>query len=375
MSLFERGAASRALNGNNYGRGGNNNRQNNNMHNSGKAAQQRKFANKAEEVIRRFEDDENSTAKVKCSSDPAQVETVRETLSSFVSAFEKNIDKPTEIKSLIEEDFDSVVAAMKFYYDDRYEDALSDMNRLLDIMSTNHFATILLGILKQNTFGDDWDSMWKDVALTISILLETSSSKMKDGTVQIYVSDILASSGMWKNEIRQMVDEIGITEELATDLIIGLPIRPEDMNDLMMRSTYQAFLWSILEHAEDNIEVLDRNAQRKLFDFFFDERGGKGGKLACKVIGRFLSDPEPEKEMDGAAALIYGEFKAMLLDKLESYDVNNIAFVLRFIVEQRKRGKGKTTIFNAEEAAKYDTIRKAIMQVISKDESAKEYLV
>ena len=80
--------------------------------------------------------------------------------------------------------------------------------------------------------------------------------------------------------------------------------------------------------------------------------------------------------LSGAEALIFGEFKAMLLEKLETYDVNNISFVLRFIVDQKKRKDNKAeTLFSAEEAAKYDTIRKAIMQVISKDESAKAYLV
>ena len=385
MSLFDRGAARRTLKGGNNGNQNNRNNQgnsgeNNNQrhHSSGKSAsqqKQQKLANKAAEIIRRFDNDETSgTRNYGGNESVSSIDAIKDVLSAFVSAFEKNVDKPSQIKELIETDFDDVVAAMRYYYDPKAEAALPEMNRLLDIMSTNHFATTLLGVLKQNSF-DDWDEMWKDVAVTISILLETSSSKMKEGTVQIYVSDILASNGMWRNEINQMTSDIGITEELATDLVIGLPVKPDDMNDLMMRSTYQSFLWSILEHAEDNIEILDSKAQRKLFDFFFED--GKNGKLACKVVGRYLSDGEPEAGLTGAAALIYGEFKSMLLEKLESYDVNNIAFVLRFIVEQKKRNEGNniTTIFNAEEAAKYDTIRKAIMQTISKDESAKAYLV
>lgn len=384
MSLFDCGAARKILKGGNNGnnnqnnrnnnRGGNNNNQKN--HNSGKSAsqqKQQKLANKAAEIIRRFDsDDESKNANY--SNDNSSVDAVKEVLSAFVSVFEKNVDKPSEIKELIESDFEDVVAAMRYYYDPKFESVLPEMNRLLDIMSTNHFATTLLGVLKQNSFGD-WDEMWKDVAITISILLETSSSKMKEGTVQTYVSDILSSNGMWRNEIDQMTSDIGITEELAIDLVIGLPVKPEDMNDLLMRSTYQSFLWAILEHAEDNIEVLDSAAQRKLFDFFFED--GRNGKLACKVVGRYLSDGEPETELSGAASLIYGEFKAMLLEKLESYDVNNIAFVLRFIVDQKKRNENgkQNTLFNAEEAAKYDTIRKAIMQVISKDETAKAYLV
>lgn len=389
MSLLDKNAAFKYLRGgNNQNQQGNRNsnsggnNQKRPQHNSGRAAQQNNqrqqgLASKAKEICRRFGDDEETQTNETTSSQQGtenMVSSVKEVLSAFTSAFEKNVDKPAELKSLIEDSFEDVVAAMRFYYDPRFEDALPEMNRLLDIMSTNHFASILLGILKQDPF-DNWVEMWKDVALTISILLETSSKKMKDGTIQIYVSDILASSGMWKAEITQMVEEIGITDELAIDLVIGLPVKPGDMNDLMMRSTYQTFLACILEHADENIEVLDRNAQRKLFDFFFDDKPGNGGKLALKVIGRYLSDGVPEEELSAAASLIYAEFKAMLYEKLETYDVNNIAFALRFIVDQRKRNETAETIFNAEDAAKYDTIRKAIMQVISKDETAKEYLV
>ena len=381
MALFERNRARFLLNNGKQNNGNNKNNQNNQrQHNSGKAAQQQKqkgLAYKAAEIVRRFDEDDEAGSDREFSADQnmemSSVNAVKEVLSNFTSEFDKTIEKPAECRELIESSFGDVAAAMRYYYDPKFEDALPDMNRVLDIMTTNHFASIFYNVLKQNVF-DDWDDMWKDVALTISILLETSSSKMKEGTVQIYVSDILASSGMWKTEIKQMVEEIGITEDLATDLIIGLPVKPEDMNDLMMRSTYQAFLMAILEHADENIEILDRAAQRKLFDFFFDD--GKGSKLACKVIGRYLSDEVPEKELSGAEALIFGEFKAMLLEKLETYDVNNISFVLRFIVDQKKRKDNKAeSLFSAEEAAKYDTIRKAIMQVISKDESAKAYLV
>ena len=210
MSLLDKNAAFKYLRGgNNQNQQGNRNsnsggnNQKRPQHNSGRAAQQNNqrqqgLASKAKEICRRFGDDEETQTNETTSSQQGtenMVSSVKEVLSAFTSAFEKNVDKPAELKSLIEDSFEDVVAAMRFYYDPRFEDALPEMNRLLDIMSTNHFASILLGILKQDPF-DNWVEMWKDVALTISILLETSSKKMKDGTIQIYVSDILASLGI-----------------------------------------------------------------------------------------------------------------------------------------------------------------------------------
>ena len=376
MSLFERDAARRLIVKGSSTRNGNQNSSNQNngnnrsrQHNSGKSAKQRKDNNRGSS-LRRFGGD--NTDRSNNNNDYVNtVESVNEVLSDFVNNIQKNIDKPSEIKEIIEDSFEDVAAAMRYYYDERMEECLPVMNKVLDIMTTNQFANILLGVLKQDPF-DNWDDMWKDVALLISILLETSSNKMKEGTIQIYVNDILAGNGMWKTEIDQMVDTIGITEDLAIELVIGLPVKAEDMTDLLMRSTYQSFLNAILTNAEDNIEILNNQAQRKLFDFFFNENG-KSGKLASKVIGRYLAD----EDLDGLTSvesLIYGEFKQMLLEKLDSYDVNNIAFVIRYIVDQKKHGV-KNTMFDVTKASEYDTIRKAIVQVISNDESAKEYLM
>lgn len=387
MSLFNHNDAKRLLNRDNrYNNQNNQQRQNRNNKNNQNNQQrqnrnnQRKnhslFSGRADEIIRRFDNDQTTTEANNATENNTaasnQVEAVTDVLTAFSTAFSKNMDKPTECRDIIESYFEDVVAAMRYYYDPKFESALSAMNKIIDLMSTNYFATTLLGILKQNTFEENWSTMWKDVAFTISLVLSSSANKMKEGTVQIYVSDILSSNGMWKTEITQLVEELGITEDLATDVIISLPVRPEDMNDLNMRSIYKEFLYTILNHADDNIEVLDRGTQRKLFDFCFED----GKKLATKVIGRFLSseDVAKNKELEGAESLVYGEFKAMLYEKLESYDVHDIAFVLRFIVEQKKRNNA-AIIFNAEDAAKYDTIRKAIMQVVSKDDSAKSYLV
>lgn len=376
MSLFDNNSAGKMMRAQQQRR---NNDKGNNRKQSNQQQQQRQrkrtqFTNNATEIVRRFDSAAQQPAQEVDTTSDTQVEAVVNVLAEFTSAFTKNLDKPSECRDLIEEYLADISAAMKYYYDPRFEAALPEMNKLLDLMSTNHYASTLLGVLRQNPF-ENWGEMFKDVALSISILLDTSANKMKDGTVQIYVTDILSSSGMWRTEINQLHEDIGITEDLATDLMIGLPVRPEDMTDLMMRSTYKSFLWDILDHAEENIEILDRGTQKKLFDFFFEDN--RGGKLASKVIGRFLSDPEVEKirNLEGAAALVYGEFKAMLFEKLETYDVRNIAFVLKFIVEQKKRNNNQSTLFTAEDAAKYDTIRKAIMQVVAKDDSAKAFLV
>lgn len=380
MSLFSRNAAQRIMCNNGKGNTYNNRGGQSQSGRNNKPNNKKKRTMDAEKILRRFDESEDAQQK-ECRNtsnknvSDTSAKDVKEFIAGFNGDFEKNLDKPAECRRLIGENFIDLCAALKYYYDPKFVETLPEMNRLLDLMSTNHFANILLAILKQGELQDDWDTAWKDAAFALSILLDSCAEKMKDETVQIYVTDILASNGMWRSEINQLMDRIGITEELAIDLIVGLPVRPEDMTDLIMRYTYKNFLCLLLDHAEDNIEVLDRAAQKKLFDFFFED--GKNTKLACKVIGRYLGDPDilKDTELSGAALLIYEEFKVMLYEKLETYDVHHIVFVLKYIVEQKKRSDKKQIIFSAEDAAKYDTIRKAIMETVKKDDSAKGYLV
>jgi hypothetical protein len=401
MSLFD-GNASAALglggNNNNYrdnrnggynnSRYNNSNRNNNNNsrggyqqpqqqdqsrnHNSGKKNRnqnQRNFSFNANEVLDRlprvFDEDNQNQSNTPSSS---VIKDAASTLKEFIAGYNNTISDGQESKDLITDMYSDIVAVIRNFYDPKYESIMGEMNAVLDIMSTQHFAAQLRDILKAGLLADIWEAqdVWKNAAFAISTLLDTSAAKMKDDTIETYV-EILSSKGMWEQEINKLTNSCGITTELATDLVIVLPVLPEDMNDLALRTLYHRFVDKIIEHSEDNIDILDRDTQAKLFTFFF----GKSS-IALKALGKFLSDPV--EKVDGAALLIYEEFKSMLFSNLDMYDIKDIIFVLNFIVGQKKSNPNVATVFSAN-AAKYDNIRKAITTLISKDSGVKEYLV
>lgn len=376
MSLFENNAARRKVNQQKNNQGNNKQRNNNgnNKHNSGKNWKEQ-TQGKENAITRRFNgNNDNSNIEYESVTvERGTVEEVNAVLSSFVSEMKKNIASPAEIRSIIEDRFEDVVSAMACYYDPKYEDCLSHMNAVLDIMSTNQFAAILLRVLNDNVF-ESWDDIWRDAALLFSILLNTSCDKMKEGTIQIYVNDILASQGMFRTELDQLTERYGITEELAIDMIIGLPVNAANMTDLLMRSTYEMFLTAMLNNADDNVAILGAECQRGLLEFFFSEDNNRHGKLMSKVIGRYLASPDMINDLSAPQALVYGEFKEMLYNVLDSYDVKNIAFVVKYIAEQKRR-TGKDVMFDVSKASNYNTIRKAIVQVIAENPELQEYLV
>ena len=69
----------------------------------------------------------------------------------------------------------------------------------------------------------------------------------------------------------------------------------------------------------------------------------------------------------------------MLYEKLDKYDVEEIERTLRFVIKERKRyeAEGKAldiSLYCAAEALQFENVAKAVNNIVTDDEGAKQYL-
>lgn len=278
-----------------------------------------------------------------------------------------------QVTDVIRDEFWGVAKVMTHYYDPKYAPITAGMNKVLDIISSQRFAISLVNLLNGEEI-EGWKDgvldIWKDVMFTVATTVTTCHKKMKDETVSNYI-ELISSSGLAGKDINHLVKELGITKDLATDLTIAIPVIPIDMNDITLRQFYGTFVMALMEHAEENIDVLDRGTQGNLFSFFF----GKD-HIALKAIGRMLAAPKIVKFANESQKMVYAEYLSMLSDRLDAYDIKDIKYVLRFIVNEKKRlGKDTALLFSDLSIVEYDSVRKAEFELIGSDLEAKEYLV
>lgn len=278
-----------------------------------------------------------------------------------------------QVTDVIRDDFWDIAKIMTHYYDPKYGTISGEMNKVLDIVSSQRFAVSLINLLNGEEiegWHDGTHDIWKDVMFTIATTITTCHRKMKDETVSAYI-ELLSSGGLAGKDVDKLVTELGITRDLAMDLMVAVPVIPEDLTDITLKQFFGSFVMKIMDHAEENIDVLDRGTQGKLFSFFF----GKS-HIALKAIGRMLAAPKITGFANESQKVVYAEYLSMLSDRLDAYDIKDIKYVLRFIVNEKKRlGKDTMMLFGNLSIVEYNSVRKAELELISSDAEAKEYLV
>ena len=323
---------------------------------------------------RSFGDDVNSDDVVVDIDTSAEVEAANNKLRDFLEEYEEMCsERGNQVADVIRDLFWEVSKIMTHYYEPKYEAASAKMNKVLDVMATQRFETTLANILTNEDvegWNDGTNNIWKSVMFSICTVLTTCHKSMKDETISGYI-DLLASKGLAGNDINRLVKDLGITKDLAVDLVAAIPVIPDDMTDITLRQFYESFCMKLMEHAEENIDVLDRGTQGKLFTFFFGNN-----HVALKAIGRMLASTKITGFVNESQKLIYAEYLSMLADRLDAYEIKDIKFVLKFLVSEKKRkGKDSMILFGSVPIAEYDSIRKAEFELISSDPDAKEYLV
>lgn len=299
-----------------------------------------------------------------------------EYMEDFLDAYLRDDVKTSfgKQKELIYEHIINLGAIISNYFNPKYRDILPEMELVMQVMVTDIFSrafyNVLVDCIREGNDPEglfvNWDEDYSVVGMMVSILIGTRRQDMTEETETLYMTKI--AKGIWNEEIRQLTQNAHITEELATDLILRTPIDPQQMKDYHIEAFYPGFLESILLHAEDNIEVLDRATQGKIFRFIY----GKG-KNAAKVVGRNLSDPEKDG-LESMEKMVYTEFKTMLYETLNTFDIGIIKFVLKFIVGRKKDNPSVKLVFDFDTAVEYPNINKALQSYIVEDRDAKDCL-
>lgn len=306
----------------------------------------------------------------KKASDKA-LENIMKFVDQYVAQAEKQNFK--ELRNVVIDFFPGAVQEIGSYYNGRNTPELTAaMNKLIGVAATETFAKTLSKVLDSKIWMDDdentFNEIWRFIGFLLSTTLETSYSSMHQDTITIYISNILPR--LWDPEIREMVKSVGITKDLALDLSIAIPLIGTDWDIANIKALYTRFLDKMLIHADDNADILNWETQGILFERVF----GKGSN-ALKVIGQYLvmeSKDENAMQSDVQRA-VYKEFIKMLYSKLDGYDINDIAYVFKFVAKFRKEHPGAKVLFDSVEAIKYENVRKGLLKAMD-DKEATPYL-
>lgn len=294
-----------------------------------------------------------------------------EAILDFCDTFQDSVNDYRSLQEHVIAEFPSIVGYLRSYYNNDSGPAFVDAeNRLIKLMSTSQFANVLGSVLQNGDWNDDgtYAKIWRSIAFALSVALETSHERMHAKVIQKYAVDILPR--MWNPEINEMVRECGITKDLALDLTIAIPMVGGNWNGSSVDALYMRFLDKMLDHAENNMDVLNYEVQGMLYDKLF----GVKNKTALNVIGKFLVS-EPIKDLSGEVTqAVYKEFIKMLYTKLDEYDVDQIAYVFRYIVKCRKENPDRSTIFMSTDVKQYENVRKGMMMVLDENKDAMDYL-
>lgn len=290
-----------------------------------------------------------------------------EDILRFCDDFTDNVNDMRQLKDIILDEFPDAVRHIKAYYSQKngrqYVDAV---NRLINTMAMSQFANTLSKVLEGGVWIDDgtYDKCWRNIAFAISTALETSHEKMHNDVIRIYAANILPR--MWKPEINEIVTQTGVTRELVLDLIIAIPMVGAEWNGSNIDAFYGRFLDKMLQHAEDNMDVLNWEVQGMLYDRFFDNK-----KTGLKIIGKYLTSENITAFESDVAEAVYKQFIKMLYNKLDGYDIKDIAYVFKFVSGFKKDHESITTIFNATDASTYENVRKGLLLAMDDQEVMK----
>ena len=294
------------------------------------------------------------------------------TLDDFVEKYAENKSDSTYIQTLLGDDFGAVAEVMRHYYDTAYNNTIESMNNVIKLMTAKTFALNLLSaVKKKDEVFNDWDTIKMPIAALISLALDTHHTKMISDTKMFYVEII--SEHIYNFEIKEIMTKFKLSEDAATDLIIGAPSFGQDMTDVDIKHYYGTILNMLINHGKSAMDYMNAENQRNLFYHIFKD----DNRVAIKAVAHCFGDEMIVFEEEADEAL-YTEYVKMLYDVLNEHDLDDIRFVLRYIVKVRagiqKEGKDTITVFDVKKAVEYENIKTALLDYIESSDSAKTFL-
>lgn len=291
-------------------------------------------------------------------------------LYEFCDKFAENNSNYRALQDIMYEDLPEVIGYMNSYYKSHLSEELVDaMNKFVLTAATTQFVSALHSTLVSGSWMDDgtYDKIWRSLAFTISIVLETSHERMHEDAITKYVQEILPR--MWAPEISEIVRETGVTKDLALDLIIAIPMIGAEWNGANIDTFFRRFLDKMMTHSEDNMDILNHEVQGMLYERFF----GKS-KTALKVIGKYLVSEPIETFNSMIEEAVYKDFVKMLYEKLDRYDTNEIEYVFNFVAKYRKEHENAKVIYSADQATEFDNVKKGLLATMDDDKDTIKYL-
>lgn len=304
-----------------------------------------------------------------------------EVLDNFIGGTNSLRGKSIEFKQFVRENLPDTLKVLRKCLDDRFSDIMNKADRVFSLLCTTSMSNIIASLIENDEF-ENWDEVWENLSIVISILISNYGNKINSTTAKTtYVRDIIPHQKMWKREIIDLVERFGITEELATDLVIKIPVSVDNMRTYDLNQFYMGFEWCMKVHARDNMDILGSEIQGRLFDFFFGAVEGVEStySIAPKAVSRFLaSESVVTEDDDDVVVSIITAFRKMLYEKLNSFDIEEIERTLRYIAKQIKNQQDDEkhdVLFDIEEAIQFENIVQAAENLKKDDPDLASYLV
>lgn len=305
----------------------------------------------------------------------SDVQVCTEMLTEFVNTYAANKMNSVVAKNIISEKFSEVARWMAQYNNDKYNDAINSMNRVIILMSTENFSKMLMTVLKEGTLVET-NTCKADILRLFNLILDVNSEKITEDVMSTYIDiivDIVADI-----DIKLMVDTYGISEDTALDFVVTIPVSVSGIkNDSDIKQFARKFIDVILTDSDDCMKNMDTVLQKKVFkDFFNDPNNG-----TMKAVGQCMTSskiilPESDGQVDQNKETLLNCYDDMLYEIMDENDMPAIKMVLRFIIKELKyrdtHNIDVPIIFNIDKAMTYTNIRKAINDM--KDYGDIEYL-
>lgn len=302
-------------------------------------------------------------------SDDSAIDIEKALMEDFVTDYTANKTNVTELYNLLRNDFPAIAEIISNkYFNKKYVDIVPTMNAVIKLMTTKVFATSLLSTIKDGAF--ELEDIKYDFGKLISMVLRTSNSKMVDSTMAAYV-EIMADH-LYNIEMKQL-QELGLSDEAATDVVIGIPKLMTQMTENDLKYSVGEFIGIILEHCDTTINTMDAESQKKLFYTIFPQIKYQTNKAVGKC---FIAD-ELDLGKDEKRAALYNEYVKMLYMILDEQDIQDIEYVLSFVYKTTKANDDANKaaiLFNGKVAVEYDNIAKALKDFVENNKDSKEIL-
>lgn len=318
-------------------------------------------------------DRDNDSRRKKDNKPESKVESNYKTLSDFVNNFLSNKRNPNKLIDDMDM-FCDIAEIMSHYYDDKYRNnnkMVDVMNKMIDIGTSKLFCSSLniainRGVVELSEYPIFYLKKF------INLVLITSKDKMTAETINMYVDMVVEKID--DISVTLLMDEYGMSDDLAEDLVIGIPFIGNSDPILVSDINRYApeFIRCLLGNIDSSKLTMNSDMQEKLFVNIF-----RDDDSILKAIGVCLSDFRLQVD-SGNEEAVYDEYIKMLYLLLNDYDIPDIKTVIKYIAKILSIDETKdveSILFDKEVVLDYENISKALAGLADNPTVSKIFLI